>query len=166
MVDEIWKDIIGYEGLYQVSNLGNVKSLKNNKEKIINGGITTKGYKQVELYNKCKCKRHYVHRLVAKIFISNPNNYPIVNHKDENKLNNCVDNLEWCTNQYNLTYKDTQKNKKRKINQYDLKGNLIKTWDCIIDIEKKLNIKNPNICKVCNGKRNKTGGYIWRYAND
>ena len=164
MVDEIWKDIPEYEGLYQVSNLGNVKSLNNNK--ILSFGNTTKGYYQVGLFKNSKCKRFYVHRLVALTFLKNPNELPLVNHKDENKHNNCIDNLEWCTNQYNLTYKNTQKNKKRKINQYDLNGNFIKTWDCIIDIGKELNIKNPNICKVCNGERNKAGGYIWRYKND
>ncbi len=164
MVTNEWYDIKGYEGLYQINKLGEIKTLRSNK--IMKYGYTMKGYKQVGLYKNKKCKHLYVHRLVAETFISNPNNLPLVNHKDENKQNNCINNLEWCTNQYNLKYGNTQKNKKRKVLQYDLYGNFIKEWECIIDIEKILKISNSNICKVCNGKRNKAGGYIWRYKND
>ena len=112
---EIWKDIQGYEGLYQISNLGRVKSL----ERIIitNNGITKKisekilkpylkgnGYYNIVLRKDSKTKCYFVHRLVAKEFIPNPDNLPQVNHKDENKLNNNVDNLEWCTSKYNNNY--------------------------------------------------------------
>lgn len=164
MVTNEWYDIKGYEGLYQINKLGEIKTLRSNK--IMKYGYTTKGYKQVGLYKNKKCKHLYVHRLVAETFIPNFNNLPLVNHKDENRQNNCVDNLEWCTNQYNLKYGNTQKNKKRKVLQYDLYGNFIKEWECIIDVEKILKIPNPNICKVCNGERKKAGGYIWRYKND
>lgn len=105
--EEIWKDVVGYEGIYKVSNLGNVKSLhwRNSfDERIMTPHLLGRGYYFVNLRNKSKGKSKLVHRLVAQAFIPNPNNYPCVNHKDENKLNNCVDNLEWCSYLYNNTY--------------------------------------------------------------
>lgn len=104
---EEWRDIEGYEGLYQVSNEGRVKSLNFHRQKIeriIKPSTNKKGYKRVLLQNNGKKKNYLVHRLVAKTFISNPNDYPIINHKDENPSNNFVDNLEWCNSQYNNTY--------------------------------------------------------------
>lgn len=110
---EIWRDIKGFEGLYQVSNLGRVKSLPKytysrgypqlRKEKILRPGYTGKNrcYATVVLNDG---KGYKVHRLVAQAFIPNPDNLPQVNHKDENPFNNCADNLEWCTNQYNVNY--------------------------------------------------------------
>lgn len=105
-MEEIWKDIEGYEGLYQVSDLGNVRSLKfsgGNKVKLLKQN-TNRGYKQVTLRKNGKMKTCKVHRLVAMAFISNPNNYKEVNHKDENPSNNDVSNLEWCTSEYNKNY--------------------------------------------------------------
>lgn len=106
---EIWKDIPNYEGRYQVSNIGNVRSLNYNhtkKCKLLTPRIDSDGYKQVALYigGTTKQKWFRVHRLVASVFIPNPDNLPFVNHKDENPSNNHVDNLEWCNNQYNCTY--------------------------------------------------------------
>lgn len=109
---EIWKDIIGYEGLYQISNLGSVKSLeryraykngkpRHMKSKKLIPGRSKCGYYTVVLYKEGKRKTHTIHRLVAKAFIPNPNNYPYVNHIDENKTNNHISNLEWCTASYN-----------------------------------------------------------------
>ena len=105
-MNEEWRDIEGYEGKYQISNLGRVKSLgtKNKKEKILKFDYNNKGYKCVRLYLNGKGKHIYVHRLVAEAFIDNPNKYPWVNHRDENPKNNCVDNLEWCTRLYNTNY--------------------------------------------------------------
>ena len=121
---EVWKDIKNYEKLYQVSNLGRVKSLsrfhytgrgKNNgyvtKEKILKQDISNDYYYQVSLCKNGKKKKVYVHRLVAGTFLKNINNYPCVNHKDENKLNNCVDNLEFCTHYYNNNYGTKKKRK-------------------------------------------------------
>ena len=107
---EIWKDILGYEGLYQVSSYGRIKSLsrkRNNgldKTIILKENINNKGYKRINLHKNKKMKSYLVHRLVAQAFIPNPNNYPIINHKDENPSNNHVSNLEWCTYKYNNNY--------------------------------------------------------------
>jgi hypothetical protein len=114
-MQEIWKDVVEYEGFYQVSNLGQVKGLerKSNKvgnttrtikEKILTPVISKEGYAYVSLCIKGIIKRKRIHRLVAQAFIPNPNNYPEVNHKDENRLNNDVSNLEWCSNYYNQNY--------------------------------------------------------------
>ena len=114
MEQEIWKDIKGYEGAYQVSNLGRVRSLTR-KVKTFNGVRTSKGqllkplktntgYYRVDLKQNQKDKYMSIHRLVAEAFIPNPNNYPIINHKDNNPQNNCVENLEWCTQSYNVKY--------------------------------------------------------------
>ena len=123
MEKEIWKDIEGYEGRYQISNRGNVKSLNynhNGKEKILKPIINNKhGYAYVGLHLEGKTKNYYIHRLVAIAFIPNPDNLPEVNHRDENKENNTVENLEWCDRAYNCNYgthnkriSDTKKGKK------------------------------------------------------
>ena len=115
-MEEIWKPVIGYEGLYEVSNLGRVRSVDRlvnysngqihlHKGRILSPGVTDKlGYLQVALCNNGKIKHKMVYRLVAEAFIPNPDNLPQVNHKDENAFNNCVDNLEWCTIEYNINY--------------------------------------------------------------
>lgn len=104
---EIYKNINGFEGLYQVSNKGNVKSLVNNKgvarEKVLKPVIGN-GYKRVRLFKDKTSKLYAVHRLVANAFLPNPHNYPCVNHKDECRTNNNVENLEWCTYKYNSNY--------------------------------------------------------------
>lgn len=109
---EVWKDIKGYEGLYQVSNLGNIKSLRKWNgargkhiyepcERILTPTDNGYGYLIIGLKKNLARKNHYVHRLVAEAFIENPNNYPQINHKDFNRKNNNVDNLEWCTQKQN-----------------------------------------------------------------
>lgn len=113
MIEEVWKDIKGYEDLYQVSNLGNVKSLNYNntgKSKLLKLCFDKYGYLQVGLCKNKKHKIYRVHRLVAITFIPNPMNYPVVNHIDEIKENNNVENLEWCTVKYNNAYGSHQIN--------------------------------------------------------
>ena len=121
---EIWKDIQGYEGLYQVSNYGNVKSLNyrmTGKERILKSGKTVNGYLAVDLCKNGKRKHSLIHRLVAQAFLENPNNYPQVNHKDENKQNNHVSNLEFCTSFYNMNY-GTRNEGSKKIISETMKG--------------------------------------------
>lgn len=184
-MEEIWKDIKGYEGLYQVSNLGNVRSFPrkgtHSKEiTILKYEFNHKGYKQVGLTKKCKVHTKRIHRLVAETFISNPENKLQVNHINGDKTDNRVENLEWCTNEYNMAHswkiglRSIEKTYKRgkehcrsvTVNQYDLYGNFIKKWDCVRDIERILGFDNRNICACCRHKRNVAYGYVWRYEND
>ena len=165
---EIWKDIPEYENLYQASNLGRIKSLIS-KNKILKGHLNKKGYIRISLYRNGISKTYQVHRLVALTFLENPNNYPVINHKDENKQNNSVENLEWCTVKYNTNYgngiKKQVNKRKRKIIQYDKNGKYIKTWDGLCDAEYELEITRKNIHKCCNNKRKTAGGFVWKYAS-
>ena len=179
---EIWKDIPNYEGLYQASNLGRIKSLKrkakkeynNNRivpERIMNGSKNEDGYLKVHFKNKEKNinKVLFIHRLVAETFIPNPKKLPQVNHKDGNKLNNNIDNLEWCSNLYNQQHAWKNKlhtptiHKGISIKQYDLKGNFIKEYPSISSASKETKINISNIYYVLNKKRNMAGGYKWTY---
>lgn len=171
-MQEIWKDIKDYEGLYQVSNLGRVKSIKRNI--ILKPGFTKKNYSYVILYKSNIATSKRIHRLVAENFISNPYNKPQVNHKDGNKLNNCVSNLEWVTNSENQqhafanrlqTNVGNNNPKCRKINQYDLDGNFIKSWNSFYEITKTLGYSRSSIWRCCSKKYNKSHNFIWRYAD-
>lgn len=106
-MEEVWKDVVGYEGYYMVSNLGRIKSMRFRhikREKIMNASIRPDGYMSVGLSKDGVTKTRTVHRLVATAFLENPNNLEMINHKDENRSNNAVDNLEWCTRGYNQLY--------------------------------------------------------------
>lgn len=173
MKKEIWKDILGYEGLYQVSNFGRVKSLKFGKEKILIPGKNKKtGYLQVVLCKENILKTYLVHRLVAEAFIDNPDNLPQVNHKDENKLNNVVSNLEWCDAKYNINYgtaiqrsseKRINGKKSKKVYQYTLDNILIKKWNSITECERN-GFKHSLIIYCCQGKRKTHKGFKWSYS--
>ena len=123
-MEEIFKEIIGYEGLYWISNLGNVKS----KHKILKPVINKDGYYCVSLSKKGKLKTYTLHRLIALHFIENPDNLPQVNHKDENKLNNNADNLEWCTKAYNNSYGTKAKRQSETRKKLFREGKL-KVWN-------------------------------------
>ena len=130
----IWRDIEGYEGLYQVSNEGRIKSLKRHhvrNDRILKQSKDKDKYKRVDLRKDNVSAIKRVNRLVAKAFIPNPNNYPVVNHKDENKENNSVDNLEWCSISYNNDYGSRNGNFCKKGYQYTLDGELIAVYDKI-----------------------------------
>ncbi len=161
-MQEIWKDIINFPD-YQISNLGNVYSKKNYK---IRKPFVSNGYLSIYLFKNGKRYRKKIHRLVAEAFIPNPNNLPVINHIDGNKLNNIVSNLEWCTSKQNTihAYK-TGLMKTKQINQYDLKGNFIKTWDSIISASVELQLNRKSIQHCCMHRNKTSGGYIWRYAD-
>lgn len=167
MQKEIWKDVKGYENLYQVSNLGNVKRLNsivkysnnikaNHKERVLKFD-ETKGYNRVALSKNNKVKRVLVHRLVALTFLQNEFNKPCVNHKDGNKLNNQLINLEWCTysenenHSYNLLNKINH-NRKLNNNQIsDIRKNVVKNFNTRIYAD-KYNVTISTILNVLNGK--------------
>lgn len=125
------------------------------------------GYERIMLCKNKKVILFYVHRLVAQTFIPNPNNKPQVNHIDEVKSNNNVNNLEWCTQKYNNIYgnriKKTKEKLSKKILQFDSDGNFIKIWNNINQIKEELHIKGSHIQDCCNNKRKKAYGYIWKY---
>lgn len=152
---EEWRCIPDYPN-YQVSNLGNVRNIKTGR--ILSSGINNSGYINVSLCKNGEAKNYMVHRLVASAFIPNPKNLPEINHKDHNRQNNCVDNLEWCTRQYNIEYSNS-----KQVAQYDLKGNLINIWKSTREIQRQLGFDNSAISKCCLGKFKTMYGYIWKY---
>lgn len=165
---EIWKDIEGYPN-YQVSNMGRVKSLNYNrtgKEKILKPSKCR--YVMVGLNKDGKSKHFSVHRLVASAFIPNPNNLPYINHINEIKTDNRVENLEWCTAKYNANYGTTQirraEKKKIRILQFTKDGEFVRKWDSARDIERELKLNQSHISSCCKGKIYKSvGGYKWHY---
>ena len=170
---EYWKDINGYEGLYQVSNYGRVRSLprKTTSGKILTQFIS-RGYYKVVLCKDNIKKNWNVHKLVAIAFVPNPNNYTDINHKDENKLNNIATNLEWCSKSYNQRYGTRNKrmlvsrngcNKEKPVFQLDMEGSLIKEWISATEASRILNINRESIRRCCIGKRKTAGGFIWKY---
>lgn len=181
-MEEVWKDIKGYEGLYKISNLGNVKSLnrldaKGRKvsEHLLKKRFEGKNKKYIHysLNKDGKSTEYKAHKLVAEAFLLDKTNFKSmpyediskidlnklqINHKDENPANNNVNNLEWCTNLYNYMYSNST-----KVDQYDLNGNFIKTWNSIKDITITLGIKHTAIIACCKGRCKTTKGYIWKY---
>ena len=229
MENEVWKDIPDYEGLYQVSNLGRIKSLnfnKTGKEKIMKPR-TGNRYYMIALWKNGIRKDYLLHRIIAETFIPNPQNKPFINHKDENCFNNSINNLMWCTHKENMNWgtrneriskankgkvipknirekisksnkgkkiseeqkeylrkirtgiKLTEEHKKKisisnkgktakKVNQYDLNGNFIKKWDCIMNFYKSINKseKSSSVSSCCSGKYKTAFGYKWKYADE
>lgn len=189
---EQWKDIEGYERLYQASNYGNVKSLNYNrtgKEKLLKPGVDGCGYLFVRLYKDGKAKQPRIHQLIAQTFIPNPLNLPQVNHKDENKTNNKVwinddgtvdlekSNLEWCTHEYNINYGTRNQRSaeahtngiaSKKVYQYTLEGELVKIWSSTNECGRN-GYNQGAVAACCKNKFNKEGnnkykGYIWSYV--
>lgn len=167
VIIETWKTIKNYED-YIVSNYGNVYNLRTSK--LLKQTMFNNGYKFVTLYNNNKHKKFKVSRLVAQAFIPNPNNLPCVNHKDENKLNNNVENLEWCTYSYNINYGTANNRRSEKLSKRVIKidkdNNILEIYDSISDAAKQnKKCNSSNISNCCNHKYGfKTcGGYRWEY---
>lgn len=193
---EEWRDIKGYEGQYQVSSEGRVKSLQREivykdgrkkyiREKVLHNIISDLGYYHVCLSKNGTPKRYKVHRLVAEAFIPNPNNFFIINHKDEDPKNNFVENLEWCDQKYNVNYGTAiERSRQKQINradiskevgQYSLNGDLIETFKSASEVERKYHqFKTSSITRCCRGGQVLNGkwqiitsykGYIWKYLS-
>ena len=177
---EVWKDVVGYEGFYQVSNLGRVRSVDRLingryaghktkvKGKILNTFTSKTGYVRVALHINKKVNKFSVHRLVAQAFIPNQDNKPQVNHKDEKRDNNNVNNLEWVTAKDNSNYGTRPK----KISEIKSKpvisvsaGGLMRWFKSATEAANTLNVQNKNITKVLYGERRQTGGYNFFFSN-
>lgn len=179
-MQEIFKDIEGYYGLYQVSNLGIVRSLdryvksKNDSVKLIKGCIRkpwvhpNDGHYSVTLWKNGKPKKVQIHRLVASAFIPNPSNLPCINHKDENPANNCVDNLEWCTVKYNNNYgtaiERRVKTRSKPVYQYTLDDELVNVWPSLSEAGRN-GFSAAHIHSVCNGNHHlhTHKGFKWSF---
>jgi hypothetical protein len=167
-----WKEIAGYEGLYLISDNGDVISLpktvttpyrttrrKSKRIKTHLRGRNGLMYVAVTLSKNGESRSYSVHRLVAEAFIPNPDNFPEVNHKDKNTTNNCVNNLEWCTRQYNIDY-----SKSKQVAQYK-DGKLISVYKSIKEAGKITGIKRTGINNALTGWAQTAGGYTWAYCN-
>lgn len=169
-------DIPGYEGLYKVSPCGTIFStVKNVSKKPIKNWA---GYMRVQLYDNNKSKIYSVHRIVAQVFIPNPNNLPEVNHIDHDRSNNKVENLEWCTRSQNAKHSFTRPDRKKARHWKDKPGKLhpnskplerikegvvIDTFESTRDAARKLSLHSVGIGRCCTGQRKSYAGYNWRY---
>lgn len=184
-MEEIWKPIEGFEERYEISNCGNVASLKyggRDSWGLLVPKKNNKGYLWVELWKDKKRSCFLIHRLVAQAFLENENGYDIVNHKDENPLNNHVENLEWCTHLYNVRYSlklhgkyrprqkpKSVRGKYRKANdkricQIAKTGEIVKIWENFGEIKRTINKNEYGIRECCYGKRKTAYGYGWQFA--
>jgi hypothetical protein len=181
MMEEVWKPVKGYEGIYEVSNLGRVRSLDRYVERK-NGYILPckgslimpihhkSGYIYIGLTKDGKKHNLKMHRIVAEAFIPNPHNLPEVNHKNEQPDDNRVENLEWCDRSHNIRWKDGHLRRAKKlwrpVEQYTLDGEYIKTFPSIIEAADAVGISRALIGNVCAQRTHQksAGGYRWRYA--
>jgi len=181
--EEEWRDIKGYEGLYQVSNIGRVKSLERTvprkngrrqtiRERILKPSTDRDGYLRVVLCNSNGNRKTFkVHRLACEAFHENPEDKPCVNHIDEKKTNNTVSNLEWCTVKENINHgthnervsKAVAKALSKPVGQYTRDGELIKVWQSAREVERQLGFDPSSISKVALGKQKTAYGYVWKY---
>lgn len=156
------KDVVGYEGLYAVTSCGKVWSYK--RKKFLKPSDNGNGYLFVVLSKDNKRKQYYVHRLVAEAYLPNIENLPQINHKDENKTNNCLQNLEWCDCKYNNNYgthnEKVSNSLKIPILQYDLDGNFIREWSSANDVGREI---QSNIVRCLKGRCKSAYGFIWKY---
>ena len=170
---EVWKDVLGYEGLYRVSNKGNVYSVER-KDTLGRkwGGVmlrpshnNTGGYLSVDLRKNGTRKKKRVHRLVAEVFIPNANNYSEINHKDENKTNNHVENLEWCTSKYNINHGTRTERTSKKVRAINIKTGVVTTFSSTAESGRK-GYDQGAVSKACRGiyyGGNLYRGHKWSY---
>lgn len=176
---ELWLPVVGYEGLYEDSNLGRVKSLNYNHtgtERVLRERKNNNGYLYITLYKDGKAKTHRVHRLVAESFIPNPYNLPEVNHLDENPLNNRVSNLQWCDRSYNINYGSrnvkvakvltNHPSKSKPVLQYTVDGELVREWPSTHEAQRQGGYTQTSISACCLGKLKTYKGFIWRYKKE
>ena len=182
---EEWRPLRNYEGLYEVSNMGRVKSVERTArngrgyrtvvERILKPGKNSKGYLYVHLCKDGKIKKYYVHRLVATAFLENQEGYTEVNHINEDKSDNRADNLEFCSKSYNNNYGTRNKRIAEKLRNdpkrskpviaIDKRTGLILKFVSAMEAERETGISNSNIIQCCKGKRNSCGGFYWMYTN-
>lgn len=177
---EEWRDVVGYEGLYQVSNLGRVRSLWTDirhKGKILTPRVDKKGYYTVCLHKNKQMRNRFIHRLAAIAFIPNPNNYPEIDHIDGDKINNRLDNIRWCDRSMNLSNPVTRhRNSMSKMGNKSATRNPVvrinpqtnepKVYQSIAEAERLNGLCHGKISQVCMGKRKTHGGYRWMYLSD
>lgn len=183
---EHWKSIPQYEGLYEVSDKGNVRSIAQytrhhtvvprSKARMLKAELTHDGYVRVSLSKHGQQKHFSVHRLVALAFIQNHDNLPQVNHKDENPQNNSADNLEWCTGKQNCNYGRHCQRIKERLNgkhhlarpvaRLDRDGDTIEIYKSINEAARQMGVRRENISRCCNGRYSLSCGYAWKYVDD
>ena len=166
---EVWKPVVGYEGLYEVSNIGRVRSInfhKSGKAKVMRPSFNTWGYLIVDLRKNNKRHSYAVHRLVALAFIPNPDNLPEINHKNEIKYDNNVENLEWCTRKYNINYGTAIKRRSKQIVQFDNNGNVMGKFKSIREASRYCQLDRHSISLCVNGKKKTYKGFVWKYDYD
>lgn len=177
LAKEEWRDVENYEGKYQISNLGRLRSFARSVEPLIFAPHYDKdGYIMYGLRRNGKIYTKKAHRLVASAFIPNKDNLPQINHIDEDKTNNRVSNLEWCSHLYNNRYGTKrqrisfyamyQGHSLRKVRQYTKDGLFVKEHISSRMAERETNIKHQNIIETCRGGQTQSGGYLWCYADD
>lgn len=172
---EKWAEVVGYGGLYSISSFGRIASHHRGDIRILHPTTNrANGYAYVNLCQNGIAKLFRVHVLVAKHFLPNPDCLLEVNHKDEDKLNNRADNLEWCTRKYNVNYGTAQQKRRNKqgervgkhVSQYSKTGERVRTYESIAEASRSVGSSVANIVRCCKGRRPTSGGFVWRYATE